>query len=71
MEQVEGFLPCLESCNIQIEQHCQTLQILLHASSTQVYVEKRKKLGGRREVPRGSDCRVETYQSLKLRKDSV
>lgn len=63
----------MSGCSTGIEQCWQTLWILQHVPFKQVYVEeeKRKKIDRMKEVLGGSDCGVETYQSLKLRKYSV
>lgn len=46
MEQEEGLFPCLERCSTRIEQHWQTLWILLPVPSKQVHGEKKRKKTG-------------------------
>lgn len=71
--ELEERLFSMSGCSTGTEQCWQTLWIYSTLLPRQVYVEeeKRKKIDRMKEVFRGNDCSVETYQSLKLRKDSV
>lgn len=72
VEQEVGFFPCLDAAlGLSSAGRHHGFYSMFLPNRGMVKRKKRKKIDRMKEVLGGSDCSVETYQSLKLRKDSV